>query len=154
SADEPAGSPRSAPSAPLVLVDGPRATGSLVAADKSWLLAFTGQSGRRNLPAAELAWWGTPVEPPRWSFDKPERDMLVLLAEGGLVVADVMSGDRDQLRVESSLAGPLELPLDRVTALAAALPESAQSRDRVLDELRSRRAETDEVWLEGGDRLK
>lgn len=130
----------------LVPVDGPRSRARLVGADADWKLSFAGEGGSQTIAAADLAWWGAPRE--------PAGGPLVILADGGLLVANLESVGREKLAVESPTLGPLELKLGDVAAVALSPPGSAPRRDRWLDELRAVRGDTDELWLDNGDRLK
>ncbi|MBX9789860.1 MAG: NPCBM/NEW2 domain-containing protein [Pirellulales bacterium] len=145
-AQAPAAGPSAASPADLVPVDGPRTTGRLLACDVGWKLNFATDKGTVALNAADLAWWGAPVE--------PARGPLVMLADGGLLAATVESVGREKLTVESPTFGPLELKLAEVAAVALAPPGGAARRDRWLDELRGVTGDADELWLDNGDRLK
>ena len=130
----------------VVPVDGARSRARLVAAAADWKFTFAGERGPQTLAAADLAWWGAPRE--------PAGGPLVMLADGSLLVANLESVGREKLAVESPTLGPLELKLADVAAVALSPPGSAARRDRWLDELRAVRGDTDELWLDNGDRLK
>jgi hypothetical protein len=118
----------------------------LVGCETAWKLTLATDKGNQTIAAADLAWWGAPVE--------PARGPLVMLADGGLLAANVESVGREKLTVESPTFGPLELKLAEVAAVALAPPGGAARRDRWLDELRGVRGDADELWLDNGDRLK
>ena len=145
-AQPPAVDPSAASPAELVPVDGPRASGRLLACDAGWKLTFATDKGTQTLSAADLAWWGAPVE--------PARGPLVMLADGGLLAAAVESVGREKLTVESPTLVPMELKLAEVAAVALAPPGGAARRDHWLDELRGVTGDADELWLDNGDRLK
>jgi len=145
-AQSPAAETGAASLADLVPVDGPRSRARLVAADAAWKLSFAGEQGSQLVAAADLAWSGAPRE--------PAGGPLVMLADGSLLVANLESVGREKLAVESPTLGPLELKLSDVAAVALSPPGSAARRDRWLDELRAVRGDTDELWLDNGDRLK
>ncbi|MGD9644990.1 MAG: NPCBM/NEW2 domain-containing protein [Pirellulales bacterium] len=144
--DAPAVDASASPLGELVSVEGGRSRGRLVACDPVWKLTFATEKGTKSLAAADLVWWGTPVE--------PARGPLVLLADGSLLAANVEAVGREQVTIESPTFGELEVPLAEVAAVALAPPGTTARRDRWLDELRAVAGDTDELWLDNGDRLK
>ena len=128
-----------------VPVDGEPFAGQLVGVDDQWRLTFRDNGQTRQLPAEELVRWGTCVEP----TEQP----LLVLADGGLLVAEVLAIDAEKLTVESALFGRLTLPLETVAGVVFQLPPVAVQRDRLLDRVGSAEGHADSVWLLNGDEI-
>ncbi len=126
-------------------VDGEPFAGKLVGVDDQWRLTFRDDGQTRQLPAEELVRWGTCVEP----TEQP----LLVLADGGLLVAEVLTIDAEKLTVESALFGRLTLPLETVAGVVFQLPPVAARRDRLLDRVGSAKGDADSVWLLNGDEI-
>jgi hypothetical protein len=83
----------------------------------------------RRLPLADLCWWGRFAESPAQS--------QILLVDGSLIVADVVSLDKQQLTIDWRLAGELKLPLEWVGGILLAPPVDRQQADRLRFQLLS-----------------
>ena len=77
----------------------------------------------RKLPLADLCWWGNFAEAP----SQPQ----IVLVDGSLIVADVVSLDKQQLTIDWSLAGELKLPLEWVGGILLSPPVDRQQADRL-----------------------
>ncbi len=88
------------------------------------------QGEPRKLPLAELCWWGSFAEAP----SQPQ----IVLIDGSLIVADVVSLDKQQLTIDWSLAGELKLPLEWVGGILLAPPVDRQQADRLRFQFVSR----------------
>ena len=85
---------------PMALpVDGKPFPAELVAADADWRLTFVADGTRRDLSAADLVRWGTCAE--------PRRGPAVVLADGGLLLAQAPTADKRNVDVESDRFGPV-----------------------------------------------
>ncbi|MGA2067699.1 MAG: NPCBM/NEW2 domain-containing protein [Thermoguttaceae bacterium] len=132
-----------------VPIDGEPFPARLVAADADWKLTLAGggvpSGSQRTMPAADLAWWGTCGE--------PARGPLVLLADGGVLAADVAGADKDHLTAESDLLGTLKLPLGALAGVVFRLPADRARRDLLLDRVLRATGESDRVILDNGDEV-
>jgi hypothetical protein len=128
-----------------VPLDGRAFAAQLAAADAKWQLTFSTPQGPRALPAAELVRWGTCTE--------PTRGPLVLLADGGLLVGDVLGTEKERLKLDCDLLGPLELPLGQLAGVVFDPPAQRQRRDLLLDRLAHAAGDSDRLVLSNGDEL-
>ncbi len=97
------------------------------------------------MPAAEVAWWGR--------FGDPSHGPLVVLADGGLLVADVAGIDKENLAAESDLFGALKLPLDFLAGVVLHGPADRDKRDRLLDRIARAEGDSDRLILDNDDEL-
>lgn len=128
-----------------VPVDGKPFAARLVGVDAAWQLTFEADGNQRKLPAAHLARWGTCAE--------PVRGPILVLADGGIVRADVASADKENLVAESDLLGTLKLPLESLAGVAFHLPAARHDRDLLIDRIARATGETDRVLLDNGDEV-
>lgn len=120
--------------------------GALVGADRQWGLDFLTAGGQRTLAAGELLRWG--------EFAELDEGPVVVLADGSLLVADLLGADGETLSVDSLLLGTLRLPLEALAGLVLRLPGSRAESDRMLDELLHTKGNSDRLVLDNGDRLE
>lgn len=131
--------------------DGQPFSGRLVAADDDWQLAFDCRGQRRTMPAAELVYWGVCPE--------TAQGPILVMADGGLLVADVLAADKESLTADSlplrSEKPPelLRLPLDALAGVVFDPPADRRRRDRLLDRVARANGGSDRVVLQNGDQL-
>jgi len=130
----------------VVPVDGEPFRAGLAAIDPQWQFTFQGHEGRRVVPAAGIVSWG------QW----PEvgQKPLVVLADGGLLVADVSAIAKGNLMCRSALFGEIALPLDRVAGAIFSPPADRLGRDLFIDRIASASGQSDRVLLTNEDELK
>jgi hypothetical protein len=128
-----------------VPVDGPPFRAKLTGVDAGWLLTFDTEGKTRSLPAADLVSWGHCAE--------SRRGPIVVLADGGLLVADVLSADKQSLSVDSGLFGPLKLPWESLAGVVFLLPAGRQQRDLLLDRVLRAQGASDRLLLANGDEV-
>ncbi|MEE8451707.1 MAG: NPCBM/NEW2 domain-containing protein [Thermoguttaceae bacterium] len=129
----------------VVPVDGDPFLGQLVAADAQWQLTFTVDGKPRSLPAAELVRWG--------AFAEPSRGPIVQLADGGLLVADVLRADKERLAADSLLFGQIDFPLESLAGVVFQLPAGRRQRDALLDRVARATGDSDRILLHNGDEI-
>ncbi len=135
-----------APVGEAILADGEAFRGALGGIGPGWNLRFdVAGAAPRELPAADLIRWG--------EFVEKSAGPQVLLADGGLIVADVRQIDREKLALESDLLGSVALPLDVVPAVLFHPPSDRHRRDQLVRRLLSAGGESDRVLLDNGDEL-
>jgi len=135
-----------APDVPeAVPVDGEPFQADVGAIDAQWQVTFNAAGKRRVLSAGELVCWGTCAE--------PGRGPLVVLADGGLLAADVLQADQERLRADAALFGPVELPLEWIAGAVFLAPPDRQARDRLLERVASAGGHSDRVTLANGDEI-
>ncbi len=128
-----------------VPIEGKPFAAELTSISNDGTLIFTNDGKARQLPLAELVSWGTPLE--------PRRGPIVVLADGGLLAADVLSADKDCLDADSELFGRLKLPLENLSGVVFRLPGTVRDRDRLLDRLAAAAGDSDRLLLANGDEL-
>jgi len=128
-----------------VPVDGQAFAAQLAAADAKWQLTFSTGQGPRVLAAAELVRWGTCAE--------AARGPVVVLADGGLLVADVLGSEKERLKLDSDLFGLVELPLGQLAGVVFDPPAQRHRLDLLLDRLARAAGESDRLLLSNGDEL-
>jgi len=140
--------PAAEPGPLVVTVDSGRFPAGLTAIDAAGQLTLRvgEQPGQQRIvPLAELVEWGTPGEIPARA--------VVVLADGGLVVADVTAADGGELRAKSRWLGSLTLPRSQVAGLLVQPPTDRRRCQRLLDRIRAGAADADCVLLANRDEL-
>lgn len=128
-----------------VLAEGQPIRGTLAAVDAAWNITWRGEGQNRQTPAASLVWWGTLAE--------TAREPLVVLADGSLIVADVLGADKENLSADSSVLGTLKIPLDLLAGIVYHPSGSRQQRDRMLDRILAATGDSDRLVFDNGDDL-
>ena len=128
-----------------VPVEGEPFAAELATIDPQWQVAFGRGAERRVLPAAELVQWGSCAE--------ARRGPLVVLADGGLLVAEVFEADNERLSADSDLFGLVEFPLELLAGVVFRLPADRHARDLLLDRVASATGDSDQVILANGDEV-
>jgi hypothetical protein len=135
---------------------------ALARVDRQGTIEFREGKKSRTLPMAELVAWGAPSE----LSSRPR----LLLADGGVLAADILSCDDARLKVESELFGLPEFPLEFVSGVVTQPPADSQRSELLTARLRSGdrredsadgpgvdeaapRQNSDRVILENGDEL-
>jgi hypothetical protein len=113
--------------------------------DAKGQITFQAAGQKRQLPMDELVAWGACLE--------PKRTPILVLAGGGLLVADVLSSDKENLSAESDIIGRLKLPWDTLAGVVFQLPPALKDRDALLDRIVRAEGESDRLLLDNGDEL-
>ncbi|HEX3726229.1 MAG TPA: NPCBM/NEW2 domain-containing protein [Pirellulales bacterium] len=129
------------------LVEGPAFHGRFVGAqsEPTWQLRFDTAGRARELPAEQLVLWG--------GFLESASALKIVLAGGGLVVADNVRIDDERLRGTSRLLGKLDVPLKLVAGIIFRPPRDRTSLDQLVDRIESAGGQTDRAILDNGDEL-
>lgn len=141
-APEPA-SPQRPDAQRVVLVDGPAFEAGLVAADRQWQLTFRDPDGNRRLPAQDLVRFGM--------WRELARGPLVLLADGSLLAAEVLSVNSQHVVLDWRLGGEIKVARELVRAVALQPPAERLRREELLDALLEAPARADQLLLVNGD---
>lgn len=138
---------RSAPAAqpPAVTIDAGRFAAAVSAIDAQQQITFRTEPSTRIVAAADLVSWGSPVEPPSRT--------LIVLAGGGILVAEVTASDPGQLRARSAQVGPVTLPRDAVSGIIFQPPADRRRADALVDRLIGAAAPSDRLLLANSDEL-
>jgi hypothetical protein len=131
---------------PAVPIDGEPFAAGLMSVDDQWLLAFATGDGSRDLSAAELVRWGT--------LGEIERGPVIVLADGGLLVGDVLRADKEELKADSDILGVIDhLPASLVSGIVFDLPVDRTQRRKLLDLVLAGVERFDRVILANDDSL-
>jgi hypothetical protein len=126
------------PSGEVVLVSGAPFRAQLQSLSADGMAMWKPEPGEtRKLPLADLCWWGNFAEAP----SQPQ----IVLVDGSLIVADVVSLDKQQLTIDWSLAGELKLPLEWVGGILLAPPVDRQQADRLRLQVLSNNSRNPEI---------
>ncbi len=144
-----------------VPVDGEPFHAELTAVDANWQITFTTGKKQRTIAAADLVTWGQCPEQGRGG--------TLVLADGGLLAADVVAADQQRLTADSDPFGTLKIPLDALAGVVFRPPSDPQRRDALFDRLAQAagdsisplplgegqgvRADSDRLLLLNGDEL-
>jgi hypothetical protein len=118
--------------------------GSFVSGDIPGTLRFAADGAAREIAAADLAWWG--------KFAEPAAGSHIMLSGGGLIVADGIWIEKEQLRANSASLGKIGLPLELVAGVLFVPPGDRAALDPWTARL-SAATQSDRIWLDNGDTL-
>ena len=119
--------------------------GRLVEINTQGSMTFASMGVEHTIKRNDLISWGTRRE--------AEGGAHVVLADGSLLVADVIDIDRDTLRIESELWDETQLPLELLRGIVFYPPMDPLQRDRLLDRVRNgaKGLTSDQLLLDNGD---
>ena len=140
-----AGQVACAATAEAVPVEGPAFAAELTGVDAQWRVTLRTADASRTLPADELVRWGSPAE--------VRQGPLVVLADGGLLAAEIIEADKATLSVDSDLFGLVKLPLESLAGVVFQSPSDRQARDALLDQVAKAAGTTDRIIFANGDQL-
>ncbi len=116
-----------------------------MSASANGTLEFRGQGLSKKLSLRDLVTWGAPAD--------ARQGPQILLADGGLLVADLIGADEERLTVDSLLLGKLALPLEQIAGIVFLPPLDAVLRDELIGHVRASGAKRDMLILENGDQV-
>src|SRR5258708_29082068 len=129
-----------------IVAEGPAFSGQFMAADgPTWKFRFTDAATVREIAAGDLVVWG--------AFVEPHDPLQIILAGGGLIVADSVKIDKDQLHAQSQVFGSLTLPLEVIAGVIFRPPFGRSAGDQLLTRISTSTGQTDRVLLDNGDEL-
>jgi len=128
-----------------VPVEGKTFRARLTTVDENWQLTFDADQAQRVMPAADLVCWGTCVE--------AVRGPLLVVGDGGLLVANVVKADRKSLTADSVLFGCVQLPLELLAGVVFQLPTERLRRDLLEHRVAYATGKSDCVILSNGDEV-
>ncbi len=124
-------------------VDGDAFPARVRAIDQDWKITFQAGGRQRVFAAQDLVGWGD-------YQDTCTRSQIVL-AEGGLLVADVLQLSGESLVANGDLCGQVTWPLSAVRGVLVDPPWEPLRRDRLLDTIRSAQGAEDQLRLDNED---
>ncbi len=111
----------------------------------NWQITFGIGPKQQAMPAADLVCWGRCAEQGRGG--------ALVLADGTLLMAEVVAADKERLTVNSEVLGTLKLPLEVLSGIVFHLPSQPSDRDKLLDRPARATGDSDRLLLENGDEL-
>ncbi len=117
----------------------------IMAIDRSWQIAFKTAAGLRCEDANALVKWGECVEPGRGPY--------LVLVDGGLVVADILSADKQSLVADSVSFGEMKVPLELAAGVVFQPLADRGRRERLIDRLVAFKGDSDRVLLTNDDEI-
>ena len=129
-----------------VPVDGEPFPAQLHQISSDWNLHFRHPTGDRVMASANLVCWGSPRVPRKRSH--------VFLADGGLLVAEVVRLTGDHLVISSDLWQETLLPLETVQAILLQSPSDPLQRDRWLERIQRTKGKHDTLYLKNQDTVE
>lgn len=132
-------------SATGILLDGTRFSGEPRAISDLGEVVFTGPQGERRWTWDALVVWG--------QYADSDRGTHVLLADGSLLVADVLDLNPESVEVEGRLWRRTRLPREQVRAIVFQPPVDTLRRDQLLLRAGNHTGPEDRVLLDNGDEL-
>jgi hypothetical protein len=133
--------------APLVAmpVEGRPFPGEIISIDTKGQIVFRASGQKRQLPLGDLVVWGACPE--------PKRIPILVLADGGLLAADVLSSDKEFLLADSEIFGRLKIPWDQLAGAIFRLSPTPKDRDALFDRIAGADGGSDRLLLDNGDEL-
>ena len=129
----------------VIPANGPRFDGALFGVTGAGQVTFATEKSTRSIPLADLVSWGALVD--------PGGPIQVLVAGGGLVVADVVRLENESLAIESDLLKRRTIPLEMVAAILFHPPVDLHQRDRLASRAFADSVNGDRLLLANGDEL-
>ena len=114
--------------------------------DSKWNITFIAGSVRQNLAAADMVSWGAQID--------CERGPQVVLADGGLLIAESLEINDEHLVFETRHFGPARVPLKFLRGIVFQPPVDRLDRDRMLQRVQSSPGQEDQLLLANGDVLR
>lgn len=127
-------------------LDGDSFHGRLVGISPEWQIRFATNDGQRQLPLENLVLFG--------EYQDDDDGPQLMLADGGLLRADVLAISTETITVESRLWREAELPLDLVRAVVFIPPADARQRDALYERLTGSNGGEDQLFLANGDTIQ
>jgi hypothetical protein len=129
----------------IVPVEGAPFAAELSAAGDDWQWTFRHEDKTQTLAAADVVRWGMPAD--------VRRGPVLVLSDGGLLVAEVLGADKEKLTADSEFFGAVKLPWESLAGIVFRLPGTPAERDALIDQIATAQGDKDRVLLVNGDRI-
>lgn len=129
-----------------VPVDGQPFSAQLQSISSDWKIHFRQPMGDRVIAASDLIRWGKP--------QAPRLRTHIVLADGGLLIAQVVQLTGNHLVVGSDLWQETLLPLESVRGVLLTPSSDLQQRDRWLEKIQRRTGKQDTLYLQNRDTIQ
>ncbi len=126
-----------------VPLDGDSFHARIAAVDRDWNVTFDAGEDRRVLPVQDLVHWG--------AYSDSYQGTQILLADGSLLMAEVLEIADERIVVYGELWGQTNLPLSQIRGVVFNPPVAPFGRDRLHDRILTANGALDRLLLENGD---
>lgn len=130
----------------VVPLDGPSFRGLLHSATPAGQCEFANPDRVQSLSMDDLVSFGAALEPRRGS--------LAVLADGSLIVGEVLGVREESLVLDNDDLGELVIPLELTAGVLFRLPALARRRDTLIDRALFSLGHADRLLMENGDELE
>jgi hypothetical protein len=131
------------PATAVLVGQSPFQSERFTAADGQIRFETDGQA--KTVDMQELVVWGTLPQA------RPHKQ--ILLADGGVLLAEIVKSDSDRLTVDSYLFGEVGFPLENLAGILLSPPADLKRRDELEFRIRDANGEDDRLILDNGDEL-
>lgn len=128
-----------------VPVEGETFPAELLSLDRQGHLGLRCGTAERSVPASELIKWGACVEPGRGPY--------LVLVDGGLLVADILSADKQSVAADSPAFGEMKISSGIVAGIVFQPPADPRRRDLLIDRVATSERDADRVILANEDEV-
>lgn len=126
----------------------------LTAISDAWQISYETDAGPGTIAAADVAWWGAPTRLRSRRGVQATDGALVVLANGGVIAADVLAVADGRLSLGSLAFEEFELRLSQVRAILFRPPADLTRRDAWIAAATETEHDADRLLLANGDVLR
>lgn len=119
---------------------------TLVDIAEDWTFTFAVKDQEREVAGRRLVRWG--------AYQDGDAGPQVVLADGGILVAEILSIQAETLAVYSDIFGDLEIPLEQIAGIVLDPPIDPLRRDQLIDQIRTTSGTQDRLLMANGDVVK
>jgi len=128
-----------------VPVDGEPFPAEIATIEGNWRIEFRSKDRERRLAADDLVGWG--------HFREAQQGSIVVMADGGLLRADILSADKQGLLVDVLSLGAARLPWKTLAGVVLRPPAGRRQTDLLLDRILKMSSPADRLLLTNDDEL-
>ncbi len=129
-----------------VPVDKPPFPAASATVDSDWNVTFGAGETQRTMPLDDVVRWG--------AYRDSSRGTHVVLADGSLIVAELLEIGQETLTLDGELCGQIQVPIGRVRGVIFDPPVDAFQRDRLLQRIVAADGVADQVLLSNADAIQ
>lgn len=126
----------------------------LKAIDDAWQIRYETADGPGTIAAADVAWWGAPAKLRSRRGVQPTDGAQVVLADGGVLAADVLAVAAGRVSLGSIAFDEFDLRLSHVRAILFRPPADIAQRDAWIARASETEHTADRLLLANGDILR
>ena len=126
-----------------VSLDADPSSATLVDIADDWTFTFVVNDEEREIAGRRLVRWG--------AYQDGDAGPQVVLADGGVLVAEILSIDAETISTYSDIFGELEIPLEQVAGIVFDPPIDPLRRDLLMEQIRTATGTQDRLLMANGD---